>query len=201
MLLLAAVAVSYQRTHPAAPPPGELLAVGEDPYATGDAVHPGEIAPPRESASRETWEALLPRLRQAAEADPADAAAQRRLALAYYNLGRLNDAVALYRRLLEKGEDAVVRNRLGNALRDQGDLTGAERAYRQAMATDPTLPAPYANLAELLWRRHRHDEALALLAAGLEKVTPGARPALERVRDALEKTAMPGGPTASTPGT
>ena len=77
------------------------------------------------------------------DANPADANAQRKLALAYHNLGHLKEAAALYERLLATAEDAVLRTRLGNVFRDQGDYAGAEAAYRQAITDDPTLTAPY----------------------------------------------------------
>ncbi len=202
-MLLVAIVISGTTTRRESLPAGEVLAVGQDPFAGENTVGAGEVPQPRRLVSRETWEALLPRLQEAAAADPEDAAAQRRLALAYTNLGQLDNAAAVYRRLLEREEDALVRNRLGNILRDQGDLIGAESDYRAALAADPTLPAPYANLAELLWRRHRMDEALDVLEEGLRRVAQEARPALERVRDGLETppATTPGGPRESPPGT
>jgi Flp pilus assembly protein TadD len=74
----------------------------------------------------------------------------------------------------------VVRNRLGSILRDHGDLKGAETAYRKAITTDPTLPAPYVNLAEILWRTHRDTEAEGVLRQGVAAVAPESREALER---------------------
>lgn len=146
---------------------------------------PAATSPP-EHASESEWRALLPRLEKAARAAPDNATAQRRLAIALHNLGRLDDALSIYEELLTAGEDAVVRNRLGNILRDQGDLKGAEEAYRRALAVDPTLPGPYVNLAELLSRSRRTEEALRLLAEGGLHVAPDAKPALERAARALE---------------
>mgnify|MGYP000920520973 CR=1 FL=1 len=131
------------------------------------------------------WQELLPRLQQAARADPTDRNAQRKLALAYYNLGRLTEALGIYEALLKAEEDPVLRNRLGNTLRDMGDTGGAEDAYRQAIAEDPALAPPYLNLAELLWRQGRTDEALAIIDRGIAAVPEEQRAALQAARALL----------------
>ena len=145
------------------------------PSPASDSVQPSE----------EGWEALLPRLQEVVDANPADANAQRKLALAYHNLGHLKEAAALYERLLATAEDAVLRTRLGNVFRDQGDYAGAEAAYRQAITDDPTLTAPYLNLAEILWRQGLDDEALAVLEEGLLAVPEESRGPLEEGRQAI----------------
>lgn len=166
--------------------PGVIRAA--DPSAAGGSPTAGTATPsttPHDRASQEEWQALLPRLEEEVSRDPKDDTARRRLALAFYNLGRLDEAQALYEELLAMGEDAVVRNRLGNVLREKGDLAGAEAAYRRALADDPALPAPYVNLAELLWRLRRTDEALDVLNTGASAVAPEARPPLERAAAAI----------------
>jgi tetratricopeptide (TPR) repeat protein len=158
-----------------------------------DRLTPGEAsaalsvlpASGRVQPSEEEWAALLPKLEQVAAAVPDDADAQRALALAYYNVGRLDEAVAIYERLLGVEEDAVLRNRLGNALRDMDEVVEAEAAYRMAIADDPALAAPYLNLAELLWRQGRDDEALTVLDEGLEAVPEESRATLEQGRAVL----------------
>jgi tetratricopeptide (TPR) repeat protein len=138
----------------------------------------GAVSQHKETTSKKEWVALLPQLQQAA--DSGDTTARRRLALALYNLGRLTEAQAIYEDILRTEDDAVVRNRLGNTLRDLGDLKGAEATYRKAIAKDPTLPAPYVNLAEILWRTHRDTEAAVLLRQGMGVVAPGAKTGLEQ---------------------
>ena len=141
----------------------------------------------RDLTSQDEWRALLPRLEEEVDRHPEDDTARRRLALALYNLDRLDEAQALYEQMLAEGEDALLRNRLGNVLREKGDYAGAEAAYRQAITYDPTLPAAYVNLAELLWRLRRTEEALDLLDRGVAAVTPEARPALERTAEAIRE--------------
>jgi len=140
----------------------------------------------RVQPSEDEWAELLPRLLQLVAAAPEDVNARRALALAYYNLGRFDDALAIYESLLASADDPVLRNRLGNTLRDMGDIAGAEDAYREALVADPTLAAPYLNLAELLWRQGRDQEALTIIDEGLKLVPEEDRAALEAGCEVLE---------------
>jgi tetratricopeptide (TPR) repeat protein len=139
------------------------------------------------SPAREEWTALLPRLQEAVAANSDDRNAQRKLALAYYNLGRLDEARVIYEGLLRAEEDPVLRNRMGNILRDLGEAAGAEEAYRRAIAEDATLAPPYLNLAELLWRNGQLKQALAVLDQGIKAVPEESRAALQSGRDFLRK--------------
>ena len=145
-------------------------------------------APGRLQPSQDEWEALLPRVQAVVDENPGDVNALRKLALAHYNLGNLDEAAAIYEDLLAIEEDSVLRNRLGNTLRDMGDLAGAEAAYRKAIADDPTIVPHYLNLAELLWRQGRGQEALAVLDEGLGAVPEEKSAALEEGREVLERT-------------
>ena len=53
-----------------------------------------------------------------------------------------------------------MQNLLGYTCFLRGDLDEAERCYRQAVDTDPTLYSPHLNLAKLAIQRRRRDEAL-----------------------------------------
>jgi len=145
------------------------------------------ITPERLQSPQEEWEQILPRLEQLVSKSPDDVNLQRKLALAYYNLGRLAEAKTIYEQLLAKQEDPVLRNRLGNTLRDMGDIAGAEAAYRKAMADNPALGSPYVNLAELLWRQDRAEQALQIIDKGLTQVQEKDRPALEKAREFLRQ--------------
>jgi tetratricopeptide (TPR) repeat protein len=189
LTVLLALAVGLLAGRPAPPPAGEVLVVGTStPWPdAGDPLGEDASSLPLQKSPAE-WKALVSRLEEAAKKTPSDATAQRHLAMAYFNLGRLDEAEAIYKKLLAGKEEALVRNRLGNVYRAQGDLAQAEAAYRQAMKTDPALPAPYLNLAELFWRRHRDQEALAVLAAGLAKVSAESRSPLEQAKKVIETT-------------
>ncbi len=163
---------------------GNDPAYGDNSSLPATASAPGIVQP-----SQEDWEELLPRLQQMVEAAPGDINTQRKLALAYHNLGLLDEAAIIYEMLLATEEDAVLRNRLGNVLRDKGDLLGAETAYRKAIAHDPTIAPHYLNLAELLWRQGRDAEALAVIDEGLVAVPEEKRASLEQGRQTLEEDA------------
>jgi tetratricopeptide (TPR) repeat protein len=176
--LAIATPLSLWRTRDRPPAPGPIVYAVTQPRDSAGDVSAGAIPLPRKATSKEEWTELLPQLQRAA--DSGDATARRRLALALYNLRRLDEAQTIYEALLRTKDDAVVRNRLGNTLRDSGDLKDAEAAYRKAIATDPTLPAPYVNLAEILWRTQRDTEADGVLRQGIGAVAPESRAALER---------------------
>jgi tetratricopeptide (TPR) repeat protein len=141
--------------------------------------------PGRQTPSKQQWLDLLPQLEATVRQNQDDVVARRKLALAYYNLGEFTEAEQIYSALLSAGEDAVLRDRLGNTLRDMGDPAGAENAYRRAIADDPTLAPPYLNLAELLWRRGDEDKALTVLDSGIAAVPETSRANLERARHLL----------------
>lgn len=63
---------------------------------------------------------------------------------------------------------------IGNHLANQGDAIGAERAYRAALARDPTFVPAYANLAELQRASGSESLAIATLRRGLEAVPDAA---------------------------
>lgn len=176
-----------------APQSGGNVPVGVSPSAPTGAPSLPPLSE-RESPSQEQWEQLLPTLEANVAASPDDVNALRKLALAYYNLGRFADAAYLYQRLLAVKEDAVLRDRLGNTLRDAGDIAAAESAYRKAIADDPTLAPPYLNLAELLWRQGRDAEALDVLDEGMRAVPEDSHSALEKAREVL--TTEQGGATS-----
>lgn len=92
--------------------------------------------------------------------------------------------IAAYRAALTRWpEDFTARFGLANALRESGDLAGAERVYRSLLAERPGEPAVVNNLADLLIRRGRPRQALSLLDAVLAQGGGGAlRPTLEQTR-------------------
>lgn len=161
----------------------DRLTPGEEIAGPTLAATPGRVQP-----SEAKWAAVLPRLEEIADGNPTDVNAQRKLALAYYNLGLLEKAKMIYEQLLADEEDPVLRNRLGNTLRDMGDITGAESAYRKAITDTPSLAPPYVNLAELLWRRGETLQALAVLYDGLAAVSGDGHTTLEKAGEVLEKS-------------
>jgi len=75
------------------------------------------------------------------------------MAQAYRRQGRIEEALASYRRAVEAApEDALVRNSLGVALEQGKDFEGAREAYRRAVELDPRLTLPHRNLGLILMR-------------------------------------------------
>lgn len=186
---------------------GALIDSGDGDVTGGDVAGgdtsggPGSTTAPvrREHPEPEVWEELLPRVEEDAKTHPEDPARRLHLALVLYNLDRYEEAEAIYRDMLSTGEDAVIRKRLGNVLRDKGDYEGARAAYLEALATDPAAPSLYINLADLLWRWKHTDEALQVLAGGMDKVPPERRPALESAASAISAAGGSTGPDAAPP--
>ena len=70
---------------------------------------------------------------------------------ALYELGRLNDAVACYRKAFElEPGSAEVHNNLGNAYYDQGNLDEAVTEYRRALALKDGFAEAHLNLGVAL---------------------------------------------------
>lgn len=103
--------------------------------------------------------------------------------------------IAAYRAALTRWpDDFTARFGLANALRESGDLAGAERVYRSLLAERPEEPAVVNNLADLLIRRGRPGQALSLLDVVLAQGGGGAlRLTLEQTRaEARAVRAVPG---------
>lgn len=93
--------------------------------------------------------------------------------------------VTAYRAALGRWPDHfAARFGLANALREGGDLAGAERIYRSLLAERAGEPAVVNNLADLLIRRGRPSQALSLVERVLaeERASP-LRPVLEQTRE------------------
>ena len=85
------------------------------------------------------------------ELKPDYAEAHNNLGNAFKDLGKLDEAVACYRRALElKPDYAEAHNNLGSALEEIGDLRGAEDSFRAALRHDSRFAFAHYKLAELL---------------------------------------------------
>ena len=83
--------------------------------------------------------------------------------------GKLDEAVACYRRALElKPDYAEAHNNLGNALKDQGKLDEAVACYRRALELKPDYAEAHNNLGIALKDQGKLDEAVACYRRALE---------------------------------
>jgi Tfp pilus assembly protein PilF len=85
--------------------------------------------------------------------------------------GDLDSAKAADKRILDRdpksGEGRVL---LGLIDEKTGDKTGAEKAYKDAIAARPDMEAAYVDLSALLIDQQRDEEALTVTRAGLAKL-------------------------------
>ena len=83
--------------------------------------------------------------------------------------GKLDEAVACYRRALElKPDYAEAHNNLGVALKDQGKLDEAVACYRRALELKPDYAEAHNNLGNALKEQGKLDEAIACYRRALE---------------------------------
>jgi protein O-GlcNAc transferase len=64
--------------------------------------------------------------------------------------------------------DAATLNEAGLAAWHRGDLAGAEREFRAAIAADARFAPAYGNLGMVVWDQRRLEEGVALLRQGVE---------------------------------
>lgn len=100
-------------------------------------------------------------LERAAALNPRDAESWHRLAAAYLDAGRIDEAARCCRRVLEiEPRHAKAHANLGAVLQRRGADEDAARYYRESIAADPMLAPPRFSLAVLLLAAGRRDEAI-----------------------------------------
>ena len=102
--------------------------------------------------------------------------AQFRLALCHVEAGQYRVALAaLANCRVAPRQHAEIALTEGNAYRELGDVLRAERAFRRALADNPSFAPASVNLALLLMRDRRHAEARACLDRALEQTPRDAQ--------------------------
>ena len=100
---------------------------------------------------------------------PDYAEAHNNLGNALKDQGKLDEAVACYRRALElKPDYAEAHNNLGVAFKDQGKLDEAVACYRRALELKPDYAEAHNNLGNALKDQGKLDEAVACYRRALE---------------------------------
>jgi tetratricopeptide (TPR) repeat protein len=96
------------------------------------------------------------------ELKPDFAEAHSNLGVALKEQGKLDEALACWRRALElKPDFAEAHSNLGNVLREQGKLDEAVACYRRAVELKPDSAAAHSNLGAALKDQGKLDDALA----------------------------------------
>ncbi len=105
---------------------------------------------PRGGGSTRHWRII----EQALEIAPGNAEVHNNLGLALAAEGRIDEAMAHYRKVLEsRPDDALTHNNLGNALAGLGRFDEAATHYRHALKVQPNLATAHNNLGGVLMRR------------------------------------------------
>jgi tetratricopeptide (TPR) repeat protein len=105
----------------------------------------------------------LPILTAAVEEDPANVKAYLYLAVVYLQLGRDDDAIATYLKVLPRGgsETSQIAYNLGNIYYGKGNTAMAARYYTEAITANPANASAYLNRANVQVRLGSLKEALA----------------------------------------
>jgi tetratricopeptide (TPR) repeat protein len=115
-------------------------------------------------------ELAVPHLQTGIQRELTNRAGQYTLAVALQELGRLDEAITAYRRLVAAGDsDPAVFAQLGAVLDATGDLAGATAGYEAALEIDPGYAPAAAGLAGILAISFRATEALELLAPLMDR--------------------------------
>jgi tetratricopeptide (TPR) repeat protein len=116
-------------------------------------------------------------LQRAVELDPGYVPAFSSLAALHVKNRRPDQALAEYRKILERGETAVTYTLIAMVEESRGNLDAAVQGYRKALELDPNAPVPANNLAWLIAERGvgNLDEAVRLSQGAVQRYpnTPG----------------------------
>jgi tetratricopeptide (TPR) repeat protein len=91
----------------------------------------------------------LPYLEKAVLEDPAHVQAALYLGIAYQQLSKFDEAIAVYRKILPRSgnQSALISYNLGNVYFSRGNASFAEQYYTQAISADPVYASAYLNRA------------------------------------------------------
>jgi tetratricopeptide (TPR) repeat protein len=114
------------------------------------------------------------------------------LGMVYQQLDRLDDAIAVYKKILPNAEDgtALTAYSLGNVYYSKEDFPSAEACYTQAIEADPAFASAYLNRANARLQRGGIEEAVADYTQYLSLDTESAKkPQIEILLAAIQKAA------------
>jgi len=101
-------------------------------------------------------------LDQLVQAYPNDERAQFTVGTFYFGQQQLEEALAHYKKSAELAPNySQVYNLMGYCLRQKGDYTDSEQAFKKYIALIPNDPNPYDSYAELLLKMGRFDDSIA----------------------------------------
>jgi tetratricopeptide (TPR) repeat protein len=132
-------------------------------------------------------------LEKAHNAEPANITAALYLATVYEQLGRMDNAIAVYRRILPMGgeQTALIAYNLGNVYYNKGTAGFAEQFYSKAIEADPGYASAYLNRANTRIKTGAIKDAVPdyEMYLALEPASP-KRPQIERLISLIEEEAL-----------
>jgi choline-sulfatase len=154
---------------PDLPDPRKMAGIADALHAAAAAVQEGKC------------KEALPRLQDIVKRDPHNFPALSLAGSCLEDAGRIDSALALFRRAIEENElSAVPVANAAACLKKLGKREEAEKEYRHALALDPSLGEAASNLAQLLRERGERAEALRILDASVTAGSYSSEVYLER---------------------
>jgi tetratricopeptide (TPR) repeat protein len=105
----------------------------------------------------------LPFLEQAVAEDPAHVQAALYLGIAYQQVNKFDEAIAVYRKILPRAgnQSALIAFNLGNVYFSRGNAAFAEQYYNEAISADPVYASAYLNRANSRIKSGMLQESIA----------------------------------------
>ena len=132
-------------------------------------------------------------LEKAHNAEPANITVGLYLATVYEQLGRIDNAIAVYRRILPTAgeQTAIIAYNLGNAYYNKGTSSFAEQFYSRAIEADPGYASAYLNRANTRIKTGAIKDAVPdyEMYLALEPAS-SKRPQIERLISLIEEEAL-----------
>ena len=132
----------------------------------------------------------LPYLEKAFVADQDHFEGALYLAMCYEQLGKLDEAIAIYRKILPNSGDrtALIACNLGNVYFKKGSNSFAEQYYTQAVRTDPTYASAWLNRANVRVKTGALRDALPDYERYLSiEPTSSKRPQIEKLISLIQE--------------
>jgi protein O-mannosyl-transferase len=109
----------------------------------------------------EVWRNSITLWKDSVKKDPYNPIAHNNLGLAFYKIGKYDEAVRHYSEALNiKPDFSGAHNNLGNALTNQGKTTEAIAHYKQALKINPAYIKAHINLGNVLKEEGNYNEAI-----------------------------------------
>ncbi|UMQ40679.1 tetratricopeptide repeat protein [Chryseobacterium sp. Y16C] len=90
------------------------------------------------------------------------------LGVVYHHQKDFDKAIEYYKKYIEKNEDVIGYNNIGNSYKKKNDYLLAEESYKKALKINKEFEKPYFNLGNLYYRQEKYKEAKNLYKKYLE---------------------------------